>query len=166
MIPGYGEDYKPLQQKAEEKLRESGYCAFVLRNLVKRPIQRREDLENSYGIAYGAVLAPLMLENYTKAAYADKTREDFIEWLADHGGRINFSLVNTGEKCVERWAKRLRRRAERAGILASADKAWLWLAIMVESEKDLYMSEETQPEMYQGFRKNLAAYLAAEIDAV
>ena len=157
-------DYKTLQSQAEAKLRESGYCAFVLRNLVKRPFQRADDLENSYGIAYGAILAPLMLENYAKEAYANKSRKEFVRWLADHGGKITFSLVNTGEKSIERWAKEHQHYAEKPGILAPSEKGWLWFSIMVDQDVDLYMNEEAQPELYKLFRKNLAAYLADEID--
>ena len=159
-------DYKELQAQAEAKLRESGYCAFVLRNLVKRPFHRADNLENSYGIAYGAMLTPLMLENYAKEAYANKSRKEFIDWLADHGGKVTFSLVNTGEKSIERWAKDLQGYAEKAGIQAPSDKAWLWFSIMVDQDADFYMKEESQPEMYQIFRRNLAAYLAGEIEAV
>ena len=157
-------DYKTLQSQAREKLNESGYCAFVLRNLVKRPFHRADDLENSYGILYGAILAPASLESYAKEAYAKKEKEDFIVWLAHHGGKVNFSVVNTGEKSTVRWAKRYRKIAEKEGVLLPDDKAWLCIAIMVEPEIDVYMSEEVQPEMYEQFREMIAAYIAGETD--
>jgi len=59
-------DYKNLQAEARKKLKASVYCAFVLRNLVKRPFHRADDLENSYGIVYGAILAPASIEAYAK----------------------------------------------------------------------------------------------------
>ena len=77
-------DYKTLQAAAKEKLNASGYCAFVLRNLVKLPFHRADDLENSYGILYGAILAPASLESYAKDAYAKKEKEEFVVWLAHH----------------------------------------------------------------------------------
>ncbi len=157
-------DYKTLQTTAREKLNASGYCAFVLRNLVKRPFHRADNLENNYGIVYGAVLAPLSIEAYAKEAYATKEKEDFIVWLSHHGGKINFSVVNTGEKSTIRWANKYRKFAEKEGVLLPDDKAWLCIAIMVEPEIDVYMSEETQPEMYESFRKMLAAYIAGEVD--
>ncbi len=157
-------DYKSLQVQAREKLNESGYCAFVLRNLVKRPFHKADNLENSYGIIYGAVLAPLLIEAYAKEAYATKEKKDFVVWLSHHGGKINFSVVNTGEKSTIRWANKYRKFAEKEGVLLPDDKAWLCIAIMVEPEIDVYMSEETQPEMYESFRKMLAAYIAGEVD--
>ena len=157
-------DYKTLQSQAREKLNASGYCAFVLRNLVKRPFHRADDLENSYGILYGAILAPVSLESYAKEAYAKKEKEDFIVWLAHHGGKVNFSLVNTGEKSIVRWAKRYQNLAEKEGVFLLADKAWLCFAIMVESVIDVYMSEEGQPELYEKFRTMLTEYIAGEID--
>ncbi len=157
-------DYKTLQAEAREKLRASGYCAFVLRNLVKRPFHKADNVENNYGIVYGAVLAPLSIEAYAKEAYVTKEKEEFIVWLSHHGGKINFSVVNTGEKSTVRWAKRYRKIAEKEGVLLPDDKAWLCIAIMVEPEIDVYMSEEVQPEMYEQFREMIAAYIAGETD--
>lgn len=157
-------DYKSLQVQAREKLNANGYCAFVLRNLVKRPFHRADNLESNYGILYGAVLAPSTVESYAKDAYATKEKADFVAWLAHHGGQINFSIVNTGEKSTVRWADRYRKIAEKEGVLLPEDKAWLCFAIMVEPELDVYMSEEVQPEMYESFRKMLAAYIAGEVD--
>ena len=157
-------DYKTLQAEAREKLNASGYCAFVLRNLVKLPFHRADDMENSYGILYGAILAPVSIESHAKNAYATKEREDFIIWLSHHGGKVNFSVVNTEERSTKRWAKKYRKLAEKEGIFLPDDKAWLCIAIMVEPEIDVYMSEEVQPEMYESFRKLLAAYIAGEID--
>lgn len=157
-------DYKTLQAEAREKLRASGYCAFVLRNLVKRPFHKADNLENNYGIVYGAVLAPLSIEAYAKEAYATKEKKDFIVWLSHHGGKINFSVVNTEEKSTIRWANRYQKLTEKEGIYLSPDKSWLCLAIMVEPELDVYMSEEVQPEMYEAFRKMLAAYIAGETE--
>ncbi len=155
-------DYKTLQAEAREKLRASGYCAFVLRNLVKRPFHKANNLENNYGIVYGAVLAPLSIEAFAKEAYATKEKEDFIIWLSHHGGKINFSVVNTGEKSTVRWANKYRKFAEKEGVLLPDDKAWLCIAILIEPEIDVYMSEEVQPEMYEQFRQMLAAYIADE----
>ena len=157
-------DYKTLQAEAREKLKASGYCAFVLRNLVRRPFRKADNLENNYGIVYGAVLAPTTIESYAKEAYATKEKDDFIIWLSHHGGMINFSVVNTEEKSTIRWANRYQKRAEKEGIYLPPDKAWLCLAIMVEPELDVYMSEEVQPEMYEAFRKMIAAYIAGETD--
>jgi len=157
-------DFKTLQEKAKQKLRDDGYCAFVLRNLVKLPFRRRDDLENSYGIIYGVCFAPSAIESYAKNAYAEKSRKEFVDWLESHGGQINFSLVNTGERSTERWAKEHQRMAEKAGILCPEDKGWLLFSIMVESEKDYYMAEQTQPELYERFKKNLAAYLNGEME--
>ncbi len=157
-------DYKTLQAEAREKLKASGYCAFVLRNLVKRPFRKADNLEDNYGIVYGAVLTPLSIESYAKEAYATKEKEDFIVWLSHHDGMINFSVVNTEEKSTIRWANRYQKLTEKEGIYLPSDKAWLCIAIMVEPELDVYMSEEVQPEMYEAFRKMLVAYIAGETE--
>ncbi len=157
-------DYKALQAKAREKLNESGYCAFVLRNLVKRPFHRADNLENNYGILYGAVLAPSAIESYAKDVYSKKEKADFVTWLAHHGGHINFSIVNTGEKSTVRWADRYRKIAEKEEVFLPEEKAWLCFAIMVEPELDVYMSEEVQPEMYKKLRELLTAYITGRFN--
>lgn len=157
-------DYKTLQAEAREKLKASGYCAFVLRNLVKRPFHKADDMENSYGILYGAIIAPASIESYAKNAYATKEKEDFIVWLSHHGGKANFSIVNTEERSTVRWATRYQKLAEKEGIFLPEDVAWLCFAIMVEPEIDVYMSEDVQPELYEKFRKLLVEYISGETD--
>ena len=156
-------NFAELKKAATEKLNNEGYDSMLLVSLPD-PI-RTKDPDNSmnYGIAYGGILMPLCLRPYIKQANEEKSRPEFVDWLASHGARINFSFFNTPERYTIRWVKKHQKMAQNAGAFLSDDNDLLMLGMALDPEHEFMMTPENFPELYERIEEALQAYLDGEI---
>ena len=159
-------NFAELKQAARKKLNSEGYDAKILVSLPDPPGSPDPENTLNYGISYGGMLYPLSLEPYIAQANADKTRKELIDWLASHGGRINFDFFNTRELYTLRWIKKHQKMAKEAGVFLSDDNALLILGVSLSPEKEMILTREEFPEIYKKIEFVLDEYIEGRFSLV
>ena len=159
-------NFSELKQAAREKLNSEGFDAKILVSLPDPPGSPDPDKSLDYGISYGGMLYPLSLEPYIAQANKEKSRREFVDWLASHGGRINFDFFNTHERYTLRWIKKHQKMAKDAGIFLSNDNELLILGVSLSPEKEMILTQENFPDIYEKIEFVLKEYIEGHFSLV